>query len=65
MSFTTLGLSPDLQKTLADKGYTEPTPIQKEVIPVALRGRDLLAAAQRAREAPGNSRARARRRPWS
>lgn len=46
MSFTALGLSPDLQKTLADKGYTEPTPIQKEVIPVVLRGRDLLAAAQ-------------------
>lgn len=46
MSFSSLGLSPDLQKTLADKGYTEPTPIQKEVIPVVLRGRDLLAAAQ-------------------
>jgi ATP-dependent RNA helicase RhlE len=46
MSFTTLGLSPHLLETLDEIGYTEPTPIQKEVIPLVLRGRDILGAAQ-------------------
>lgn len=46
MSFTTLGLSSHLLETLGEIGYTEPTPIQKEVIPLVLRGRDILGAAQ-------------------
>lgn len=46
MSFTTLGLTPHLLDTLAEKGYTEPTPIQAQVIPLILRGRDILGAAQ-------------------
>ncbi|MFY9143035.1 DEAD/DEAH box helicase [Sulfuricurvum sp.] len=46
MSFTTLGLTPHLLDTLAEKGYTEPTPIQTQVIPLVLRGRDILGAAQ-------------------
>ena len=46
MSFTTLGLSSHLLETLAEKGYTEPTPIQTQVIPLVLRGRDVLGAAQ-------------------
>ena len=46
MSFTTLGLSAPLLKAIKDQGYSEPTPIQKEAIPVILGGRDILAGAQ-------------------
>ncbi|HEX2844520.1 MAG TPA: DEAD/DEAH box helicase, partial [Candidatus Limnocylindria bacterium] len=46
MSFTELGLSPELLRAVADQGYTEPTPVQRESIPHVLAGRDLLAAAQ-------------------
>jgi len=46
MSFTHLGLSPDLVRAVADEGYTEPTPVQREAIPIVLTGRDLLAGAQ-------------------
>lgn len=46
MSFSNLGLMPHLLTTLTNKGYTNPTPIQTKVIPVVLRGRDILGAAQ-------------------
>ncbi|MDO9057079.1 MAG: DEAD/DEAH box helicase [Sulfuricurvum sp.] len=46
MSFTTLGLSAHLLDTLVELGYTEPTPIQTQIIPLVLRGRDVLGAAQ-------------------
>jgi ATP-dependent RNA helicase RhlE len=46
MSFETLGLSPALLRALTEQGYTQPTPIQAQAIPVALQGRDLLAGAQ-------------------
>ena len=46
MSFTKLGLSEPLQRAVAKTGYTEPTPIQKQVIPVVLKGKDILAGAQ-------------------
>src|SRR5882757_7534428 len=46
MSFSELGLAPELLRAIADEGYTEPTPIQKQAIPLVLEGRDLLAAAQ-------------------
>jgi ATP-dependent RNA helicase RhlE len=46
MTFETLGLSADLLRTVADEGYTEPTPVQTEAIPLVLAGRDVLAAAQ-------------------
>jgi ATP-dependent RNA helicase RhlE len=46
MSFDSLGLKPELLRAVADKGYTEPTPIQKEAIPAVLAGRDVLAGAQ-------------------
>jgi ATP-dependent RNA helicase RhlE len=45
MSFTSLGLSPSLLKTLADHNYTKPYPIQKEAIPAILKGRDVLGIA--------------------
>jgi ATP-dependent RNA helicase RhlE len=46
MSFDRLGLSPELLRAVAQQGYTEPTPVQREAIPLVLAGRDLLAGAQ-------------------
>ncbi|MBB5017905.1 superfamily II DNA/RNA helicase [Chitinivorax tropicus] len=46
MSFADLGLSPELLRAVAEQGYSEPTPIQAQAIPVVLGGRDVLAAAQ-------------------
>jgi ATP-dependent RNA helicase RhlE len=46
LSFANLGLSADLLKTVEEEGYTEPTPIQAQAIPVVLSQRDVLAAAQ-------------------
>jgi len=46
VSFTQLGLAPELLRAVADSGYTEPTPVQRESIPYVLAGRDLLAGAQ-------------------
>ncbi len=46
MSFTHLGLKPELSRAVAEKGYVTPTPIQREAIPAVLAGRDVLAGAQ-------------------
>jgi len=46
MSFHSLGLSAELLRAVSEKGYTEPTPIQRQAIPVILDGRDILAGAQ-------------------
>ena len=46
MTFTDLGLKPELLRAVADKGYDTPSPIQREAIPAVLQGRDLLAGAQ-------------------
>jgi len=46
VSFNELGLSPILCTTVARLGYTIPTPIQAQAIPVALQGRDLIAGAE-------------------
>jgi ATP-dependent RNA helicase RhlE len=46
LTFETLGLSPDLLRAVAEEGYTTPTPIQIQAIPLVLEGRDVLAAAQ-------------------
>lgn len=46
MSFSSLNLLPTILKSLDEEGYTDPTPIQSQAIPVALKGRDLLACAQ-------------------
>jgi superfamily II DNA/RNA helicase len=45
MTFESLGLSPDLCATLAEKGYTAPTITQEKIIPLILRGADVLACA--------------------
>ncbi len=46
MSFDTLGLSAELLRAVAEQGYSEPTPVQRQAIPVILEGRDILAGAQ-------------------
>ncbi|WP_438041723.1 DEAD/DEAH box helicase [Sorangium sp. So ce128] len=44
-SFAALGIAPALLGVLAELGYEEPTPIQREAIPHLLTGRDLLGQA--------------------
>jgi ATP-dependent RNA helicase RhlE len=46
MSFDSLGLCDQLLKAISDQGYTTPTPIQSQAIPVIFEGCDLLAGAQ-------------------
>jgi ATP-dependent RNA helicase RhlE len=46
MSFAELGLESGYLKAIQSLGYTEPTPIQQQAIPVALTGRDILGCAQ-------------------
>jgi ATP-dependent RNA helicase RhlE len=45
-SFALLGLSAELTRAVDDQGYSEPTPVQAQAIPVILAGRDVLAGAQ-------------------
>jgi len=45
-SFAELGLVPDLLRAVADAGYTTPTPIQAQAIPVILAGKDVMGGAQ-------------------
>ena len=46
MSFSKLKLSDPILKAVAEAGYTKPTAIQKQAIPIILSGKDLVAAAQ-------------------
>ena len=46
MSFASLGLNAQLVQAINECGYTEPTPIQRQAIPLVLKGGDLLAGAQ-------------------
>ncbi|NOT99016.1 MAG: DEAD/DEAH box helicase, partial [Sideroxydans sp.] len=46
MSFASLGLSAELVRAVTERGYTEPTPIQAQAIPVILKGGDLMGGAQ-------------------
>ncbi len=46
MSFSTLGLTDQILRSLHESNYNEPTTIQSEVIPVVLAGNDVLARAQ-------------------
>jgi len=46
MKFEELGLLPELLQAVAATGYTEPTPIQVQAIPVILAGKDILGGAQ-------------------
>ena len=46
MSFDTLGLRAELLRAVSEQGYSEPTPIQKQAIPLVLEGRDIMGGAQ-------------------
>ncbi len=46
MTFDRFALHPRIQRGVAAAGFTTPTPIQAQAIPVALEGRDLLGLAQ-------------------
>ncbi|MBL6973789.1 MAG: DEAD/DEAH box helicase [Sulfurimonas sp.] len=46
MSFKTLGLSSQILKAIRENGFTNPTPIQTQVIPLILKGEDIMARAQ-------------------
>jgi ATP-dependent RNA helicase RhlE len=45
-TFSELGLRPELLDAVRDAGYAHPTPIQRDAIPLALKGRDLIGLAQ-------------------
>lgn len=44
--FNGLGIAPGILDTLAKLGYTTPTPIQQQAIPVAITGKDMMGIAQ-------------------
>src|SRR5437867_1898434 len=46
VSFTELGLAPEITRAVREEGYEAPTPIQKGAIPGILAGRDLIGCAQ-------------------
>nr|WP_320134877.1 DEAD/DEAH box helicase [uncultured Amphritea sp.] len=46
MPFSNLGLSDPILHAINELGYTAPTPIQKQAIPIILSGKDLIATAQ-------------------
>jgi len=46
MSFAELGLSEGVLKAIDESGYTNPTPIQEQGIPLVLEGRDVIGASQ-------------------
>lgn len=45
-TFAQLAFDATLSADIAKQGYTEPTPIQKQALPVALSGRDIIGIAQ-------------------
>ena len=46
VSFADLKLAPEILRALTESGYTIPTPVQAQAIPVVLEGHDLMAGAQ-------------------
>lgn len=46
MTFENLNLIEPILKALRQEGYTSPTPIQEQSIPILLQGKDLLGCAQ-------------------
>jgi ATP-dependent RNA helicase RhlE len=46
MRFDELGLAPEILRAIVDQGYTEPTPIQQQAIPLVLAGKDIMGGAQ-------------------
>ena len=46
VDFASFGLDPTILRALTEQGYTIPTPIQAQAIPVVMAGRDVMGAAQ-------------------
>ena len=46
IGFDELGLHPNILSAIEEAGYTTPTPIQRDAIPLAMNGRDLMGLAQ-------------------
>jgi ATP-dependent RNA helicase RhlE len=46
MGFDTLGLSAPVLEAIGESGYTTPTPIQAQAIPIILEGKDVIGASQ-------------------
>ena len=46
LTFAELELHPLILDAISDAGYTSPTPIQRDAIPLARRGRDIMGLAQ-------------------
>ena len=46
MTFKSLGVIDPILKAIEAEGYTQPTPIQEQSIPILLKGKDLLGCAQ-------------------
>ncbi len=46
MPFQSLGLRAELHRAVSEKGYSTPTSIQRQVIPLILEGRDIMGGAQ-------------------
>ena len=46
MTFSELNLLKNIQQALTEEGYTNPTPIQQQAIPIILEGTDLVGCAQ-------------------
>ena len=42
MAFSALGLSAPLLKAIGEQSFTQPTPVQQQVIPAILQGKDIL-----------------------
>lgn len=45
-SFSSFGLHPSILQAITETGYTTPTPIQAQALPVVMNGRDVMGAAQ-------------------
>ncbi len=46
MKFTDFNLKPEIQAAVEEAGFVEPSPVQKEAIPLVLEGHDMIAQAQ-------------------
>src|SRR6056297_3132519 len=46
MTFKELGIIDPILRAIGDEGYTQPTPIQEQSIPILLKRKDLLGCAQ-------------------
>jgi superfamily II DNA/RNA helicase len=46
LSWTDLGLSPEMLKVIEEAGYKQPSPVQSQTIPFAIQGLDVLVSSQ-------------------